>query len=144
MQLRLFLQSSSDKSDWAAKPTQSSCVQRITREGSILIKEPVSTTQVSSGRLESSTALKGTEKFLPRPGIEPGLLDCRSSVLTTILPRAWYFSVCSPEYSLRLFLQSSSDKSDWASLRPHSINPREGIFVLNVNLFRPLRSHQEA
>ena len=79
------------------------------------IKEPVSTTQVSSGRLESSTALKGTEKFLPRPGIESGLLDCRSSVLTTILPRAWYFSVCSPEYSLRLFLQSSSDKSDWAA-----------------------------
>ena len=89
-------QSSSDKSDWAAKPTQSSCVQRITREGSILIKEPVSTTQVSSGRLESSTALKGTEKFLPRPGIEPGLLDCRSSVLTTILPRAWYFSRAIP------------------------------------------------
>ena len=32
------------------------------------IKEPVSTTQVSSGRLESSTALKGTEKYFAPAG----------------------------------------------------------------------------
>ena len=43
-------------------------------------RKPVSTAQVSSGRLESTTALKGTEMFLPWSGIEPGLLDCRSGI----------------------------------------------------------------
>ena len=53
-------------------PHSKLCTALTRRE--YFINEPVSTAQVSSGRLESRTALKGTEKYCcPSRGSNPGL-----------------------------------------------------------------------
>ena len=83
-------------------------------------QEPVSTSQVSSGRLESTTALKGTEKVFASAGDRTrasGLpVQCANHYTTESL----VLFACNPEYLLQFSGQSSSDKSDWAP-RPHSI-----------------------
>ena len=78
-----------------------------------ITRKTVLTAQVSLGSLESTAALKGAEKFLPRPGIKPG----RASVLP--VQRANHYTTkslvlfpCNPQYLLEFLELSSSDKSD--------------------------------
>ena len=90
---------------------------------SLMKQEPVSTTQVSSGRLDSRRVLLGDEKYC-RPSREsnPGLWFA-SQRATAALPGARYLS-CEIQDSYICTLKSSFDKSDWAARPRRELLPR--------------------
>ena len=119
----------------------------IPDESSILMKqEPVSTIQVSSGRLESTRALKDMKR-----GIEPMVSDLPGWRANHYTTGARYFSCADPSICIDYCDQSSFDKSDRWHLGPEERSTHEGRHINetrtcfdHLGLIRKARKHESA